>query len=91
MNGRGEDDPRPVGGPELFYRWCVGAGAKVFEEDAKKKLLPHQFSIGGRNGAERMGRCTAFDAAQLPHHVWLSPDEENAYQTLLRIEAVQDM
>ena len=90
MNGKGEDDPRPVGAPEPFYRWCVGAGARVFDADAKKRL-PRQYAIGVSNGAERMGKSTAFDAAQLPGHIWLSPDVRNAYMELLRMEAVQDM
>ena len=90
MNGKGEDDPRPVGAPEPFYRWCAGACARVFEADAKKRL-PRQYAIGVRNGAERMGKCTAFDAAQLPGHVFMSPDVMNAYMELLRMETVQDM
>ena len=63
MNGKGEDDPRPVGSPDPFYRWCAGACARVFEADAKKRL-PRQYATGVRNGAERMGKATAFDAAQ---------------------------
>ena len=90
MNGKGVDDPRPVGAPDPFYRRCVGAGARVFEADAKKRL-PQQYAICVSNGAVRMGKSTAFDAAQLPGHVWLSPDVRNAYMELLRMEAVQDM
>ena len=90
MNGKGEEDPRPVGAPEPFYRWCFGSGAKVFEEPVKAKL-PNQYAIGVRNGAQRMGKCTAFDAAQLPNLVWLGPDVENAYPSLKRMETVQDM
>ena len=90
MNGKGEDDPRPVGSPDPFYRWCAGACARVFEADAKKRL-PRQYATGVRNGAERMGKATAFDAAQLPGHVFLSPDVENAYMRLLRMQSVLDM
>ena len=85
MNGKGVDDPRPVGAPDPFYRRCVGAGARVFEADAKKRL-PQQYAICVSNGAVRMGKSTAFDAAQLPGHVWLSPDVRNAY-----MEIVQDI
>ena len=56
-----------------------------------KAKLPNQYAIGVRNGAQRMGKCTAFDAAQLPNLVWLGPDVENAYPSLKRMETVQDM
>ena len=60
MNGKGEDDPRPVGAPDPFYRWCVGAGAKVCREEIKKRP-PQQYANGASNGAERMGKCISFE------------------------------
>ena len=66
--GSGEEDPRPVGAPEPFWRWSVRAAKKVCEPFTKAKLIPHQFAIGVPNGAERMGKRTAFDAAQLDDH-----------------------
>ena len=90
MNGKGEDDPRPVGAPDPFYRWCVGAGAKVFREEIKERLI-RQYAIGVSNGAERVGKCISFEAAQLPSHVAASPDVIKAYCELLRMQCVQDM
>ena len=58
---------------------------------SKKLLLPHQYAIGVRSGAEKMGKRTSFDAAQLPGHQWLIPDVVNAYDELDREEAVNDM
>ena len=66
--GSGELDPRPVGAPDPFWRWSVRSAKKVYEHATKAKLLPHQFAIGVPNGAERMGKSTAFDAAHL--HFW---------------------
>ena len=89
--GRGPDDPRPVGSPEPFWRWAVGAAIKVVEAHTKKLLLPHQYAIGVPSGAEKMGKRTSFDAAQLPNHQWLIPGVFNAYNELDREEAVNDM
>ena len=62
----------------------------VSEARTKKLLLPHQFAIGVRSGAEKMGKRTSFDAAQLPNHQWAIPDVYNAYPELDREEAVSD-
>ena len=83
-NGRGPEDPRPVGNPESSWRWAVGACNKVVEAHSKKLLLPHKFAIGVRSGAEKMGKRTSFDAAQLPKHQWLIPDAYNASNELDR-------
>ena len=90
MNGKGEDDPRPVGAPDPFYRWCVGAGAQVFRPEVRKRL-PQQYAIGVSNGAERLGKCLAFVAAQLKSLAALGPDVINAYCELLRMQCVRDM
>ena len=89
--GSGEEDPRPVGAPDPFWRWCVRAGVQVFESHLCRKLAPHQYAIGVSNGAQRMGKATAFDAAQLLRHVWLPPDVKNAFMELDREENVKDM
>ena len=85
------NDPHPVGAPDPFWRWCVRAGVQVFESHLCRKLAPHQYAIGVSNGAQRMGKATAFDAAQLPRHVWLPPDVKNAFMELDREENVKDM
>ena len=89
--GRGADDPRPVGSPEPFWRWAVGAGRQVVQSPTKRLLYPHQYAIGVSNGAEKMGKQTSFDAAQLPNHQFGIPDVRNAYNELDREEACNDM
>ena len=88
--GRGDDDPRPVGAPEPFWRWSVGSANKLLEAHAKKVLHPHQFAIGVSSGAEKMGKLTSFEAAQLSEHAWVIPDVKNAYCELDREETVND-
>ena len=88
--GRGDDDPRPVGAPEPFWRWSVGSANKLLEAHAKKVLHPHQFAIGVSSGAEKMGKLTSFEAAQLSEHAWVIPDVKNAYCELDREETVSD-
>ena len=63
---------------------------KVYEHGSKAKLQPHQFAIGVPNGAERLGKATAFDAAQLDFLLWSSPDILNAFMILKRKEALED-
>ena len=89
-NGRGPDDLRHLGCPEPSWRWTVGAGNKVVEAHSRKPLLQHQFAIGVRSGAEKMGKRTSFDAAQLTKQ-WLIPDVYNAYNELDREKAVNEM
>ena len=72
-------------------RWAVDAAIKVVEAHTKKLLLPHQYAIGVPSGAEKMGKRTSFDAAQLPNHQWLIPDVFNAYNELDLEDAVNDM
>ena len=79
-----------VGAPDPFWRWSVRSAKKVYEHATKAKLLPHQFAIGVPNGAERMGKATAFDAAQLEFLLWLSPDIFNAFMELLRKVVIEE-
>ena len=73
-----------------FWCWSVKSATKVSEHASKAKLLPYQFAIGAPNGAERMGKATAFDAAQLDSFLWLSPDIFNAFMEHDREEAIED-
>ena len=64
---------------------------KLSDSDAKRKLCPYQSAIGVRNGAEKMGRSTAYYATQLTRHVWPDLDVQNAYMHLDCIQTVVDL
>ena len=80
------DDPRPVGSPEPFYRWAVGALIDARKEKAARILGPSQFAIGVSGGSEAMVHACTLDAKL----TFLSPDVMNAYGEVKRSEFCAD-
>ena len=62
-------DPRPVGAPDPFWRWSVGAAVASVQAKAAKWFGSVQLTIGVPAGAEVMAHATRRDAAQNPGHI----------------------
>ena len=84
------EDPRPVGSPEPFYRWAVGALIDTRKEKAARELAPAQFAIGVSGGSEAMVHACTLDATENPELTFMSPDVKNAYGELDRAEFCAD-
>ena len=84
-------DPRPVGAPDPFWRWAVGAAVASVKAKAAKLFGTVQLAIGVPAGAEVMAHATRLDAVRNPGHIFMAPDIKNAYNSLDRVEAIPDL
>lgn len=82
------DDPRPLGAPDVFWRWTLGTVARCSAADARRYLGDTDYTIGVPAGYEAMCLAMRADVAEHPD-VWnCQGDVRNAFNEMERMGAL---